>query len=307
MALTFRSTSPLGIPQILCQSILLFLKAGQLLLPIFLLSVLSSSLLFYCYYSIAPIPLDLADKISILLKETKHRPPNLVPSIVNDLKSFAALAPPIALFSFFSSLFLSLSSIYTFAAAYTDTDLTPDGLLHRIARRWYQTMVTRLYAVLLAVGIALLSSFALVSVALGSLSDSIFLAFLVTFLYLYLSTRWRMSLVIATVEETWGIGALSWAVNLYLGNKKRGVALTAMMVTMKVAIYGALLIGLVMASDPTKQTRMCMECVVAVVDAAWNLYTMAVYTVFYYECRKSHGLDSIGSSAVLVRVNAVAY
>ncbi|KAG6475011.1 hypothetical protein ZIOFF_064228 [Zingiber officinale] len=114
-----------------------------------------------------------------------------------------------------------------------------------------------------------------------------------------------MSLVIATVEETWGIGALSWAVNLCLGNKKRGVALTAMMVTMKVAIYGALLIGLLMASDPTKQTW--MGCVVAVVDAAWNLYTMAVYTVFYYECRKSHGLDIIGSSVVLVRVNAVAY
>lgn len=271
------------------------------------LPAFSSPLLFYCYYSIAPILFDLVAKISILLKETKARPHNLLPSIVNDLKSFAAIAPLIALFSFFSSLFLSLSSIYTFAAAYTDTDLTPDGLLIRIVRRWYPTMVTRLYAVLLAVGIALLCSSALVSVALSSLSDAIFLAFLVAFLYLYLSTRWRMSLVIAIVEETWGIGALSWAVNLYLGNKKRGVALTAMMVTVKAAIYGALLVGLVMASDPTKQTLIGMGCVGAVAESAWNLYTMAVYTVFYYECRKSHGLDSIGLSVALVSVNAVVY
>ncbi|CAL9124155.1 unnamed protein product [Musa acuminata var. zebrina] len=306
------SSDPLGVLQILWESLHLPIKSGQLFFPILLLSLLSSSLLFFCYFSIAPIPLDLASKISILLEETNHRPPDLLLDIERDLRDFAGLATSITLFFFFSSLFLVLATLYTFAMAYSNRNITPKDLLLRIARRWYQTMITRLYVVLLTAGLGLLSSLGVGTAILVSdgssaaFSFGLSLAGLLLLLYLYLSTRWSMSLVVAAVEETWGIGALSWSVELYIGNKKRGIVLTLMLLAVKVAIYGAFA-AVMMASGPPQPTEapMAIVYIVAAADALWELYSMAVYTVFYYECRKSHDLEYTGLPVALVRVNAV--
>ncbi|CAL9102777.1 unnamed protein product [Musa textilis] len=291
------SSDPLGVLQILWESLQLPIKSGQLFFPLLLLSLLSSSLLFFCYFSIAPIPLDLVSKISILLEETNHRPPDLLLDIERDLRDFAGLAASITLFFFFSSLFLVLATLYTFAMAYSNRNLTPKDLLLRIARRWYQTMITRLYVVLLTAGLGLLSSLGVGTAILVSdgssaaFSFGLSLAGLLLLLFLYLLTRWSMSLVIAAVEETWGIGALSWSVELYIGNKKRGIVLTLLLLAVKVAIYGAFA-AVMTASGPPQPTEapMAIVCIVAAADALWDLYSNAVYTVFYYECRKSHGL-----------------
>ncbi|THU59992.1 hypothetical protein C4D60_Mb07t07930 [Musa balbisiana] len=306
------STAPLSVSRILWESLHLPIKSGQLLFPLLLFSLLSSSLFFYCFYSIAPIPLDLVSKISILIKETKHRPPSLLLDIERDVKDLAGLASVITLFFFFCYLFLALAALYTFAMAHIDIDLTPNDLLLRISRRWYQTMITRLYTVLLTIGIGILSSLAVATVLLeADVSRPVFrfgvsLAILSFLLYLYLSTRWSMSLAITAVEETWGIGALSWSVELYIGNKKRGMVLTLMLLVVKVAIYGAFA-AVIMASWPprSKETPMGIGCIIAAVNGLWDLYSMAVYTVFYYECRKSHGLDCAGFSVAPVRVNTM--
>ncbi|WOK96309.1 hypothetical protein Cni_G05016 [Canna indica] len=303
----------LVLPQILWESSKLPIKSGQLFFPLLFLSLLSSSLLFFCYYSIAPIPLDLASKISILVKETKHRPPDLLTHMENDLKDFASISSVLVLFFFSFSLFLTLATMYTFAMAYTGSSLTPQDLLLRIARRWYQTMVTKLYVALLTIGLGVLSSLGVGTVMLLSGGSQVVfgvgvtLAFVSLFLYIYLLTRWSMSLVIAAVEETWGIGALSWAVELYIGNKRRGMVLTLMLAVVKVAIYGGFA-AVVMSSGPEPSgTPMSLTYVVGAANAVWDLYSMAVYTVFYYECRKSHGLDYAGLSAALVKINAVIY
>ncbi|RWV99347.1 hypothetical protein GW17_00037749 [Ensete ventricosum] len=292
------SSDPLGVLQILWESLHLPIKSGQLFFPLLLLSLLSSALLFFCYFSIAPIPLDLVSKISILLEETNQRPPDLLLDIERDLRDFAGLATSITLFFFFSSLFLVLATLYTFAMAYRNRNLTPKDLLLRIARRWYQTMITRLYVVLLTAGLGLLSSLGVgTAILVSDGSSAVFsfglsLAGLLLLLYLYLLTRWSMSLVIAAVEEPWGVGALSWSVELYIGNKKRGIVLTLMLSAVKVAIYGAFA-AVMMASGPPQPTEapMAIVYIVAAADALWGLYSMAVYIVFYYECRKSHGME----------------
>lgn len=110
-------------------------------------------------------------------------------------------------------------------------------------------------------------------------------------LYFYLYTRWSMSLVISAVEETWGIGALSWSVELFIGNKATGTALTLILMAVRLAIYGAF--AALVASDPPTPPDQLMKvgAATAAAAAAWELYGVSVYTVFYYHCRKSHGLD----------------
>lgn len=98
-------------------------------------------------------------------------------------------------------------------------------------------------------------------------------------------------MVITVVEETWGIGALSWSVELFIGNQQVGTSVTFVLMAVRMAIYGVF--GFILLSDPPlppdQQIKIGMAA--ASVSALWDLYSLAAYTVFYYYCRKSHGLD----------------
>ncbi|KAG6507870.1 hypothetical protein ZIOFF_033223 [Zingiber officinale] len=110
-----------------------------------------------------------------------------------------------------------------------------------------------------------------------------------------------MSLAITVAEETWGIGALSMSVVLFIGNKKRGTLLTLVLKTVQIAIFGAFAAAMAAASagpPPPPEDQLKLWAGVAAASAVWELYAMAVYTVFYSECRKSHGLEQVKSGDI---------
>ncbi|CAL9175438.1 uncharacterized protein LOC135613223 [Musa acuminata AAA Group] len=286
----------MGVLQILWEALHLPVKAGTLFLYLLLLTLLSSSLLFLSAYSISPLVLDLVSKLSPLFRNPiGPEPPNLFHEIEKDLRDIASLTSGVAFVFFFVSLFLIVATMYTFAMAYTNRSLSPKQLLLRVGRRWYQTLVTRLYVVLLTLGLALLSSLVIGTLMLVSRVPTVATAGVVAvLLYLYLSTRWCTSLVITVVEETWGIGALSWSVELFIGNKKKGTILTLILKVVETAIFGAFGLALASPGPPRPpEAQMKLWCIVAAATAVWEIYAMAVYTVFYYECRKSHGLEEV--------------
>lgn len=304
------SSEPASVLQILWQALQLPAKTAILFFPLLILTLFSSSCVFYANFSsISPVLMDLVSKLTILLKSPGPGPgpefSHVLLDMKKDLKQVAGSESIITLLSFFASLFLLVATFYTFAMAYSGTSLTPKELLSRVARRWYQTLVTRLYIVLLSLGFGLLSSLVIGTVMLACddskylASSSVAMCVVAASIYIYLWTRWSMSLVITVVEETWGIGALSWSVELFVGNKKKGWILTFILMLLKIMIYAVL--GLLMMAGPTPpspppppvvdQLRIGFLAVAA--SALLDMYAMAVYTVFYYECRKSHGLDEM--------------
>ncbi|KAG6529853.1 hypothetical protein ZIOFF_012068 [Zingiber officinale] len=308
------SDDPLTVLQILWRAFLLpFAVAPSLLLPLLLLTFLSTSLLFLSAYSISPSLLDLLSRLYPLLRSDQPPSPpflDLRRALLADLRAIARVAAPSALLFFLVSLLLTLAALYALAITYSSpSGVSPSQLLRRIARRWYQTLITRLYVLLLTLGLALLTSLTVVSFALaldasapatveGSSTVAGAVVVAVALLYLYLSTRWWISLVVTAVEETWGIGALSWSVELFIGNKKRGTALTLLLKSVQLGILAALGMALAAASagppgppPPPPEKQMQLWAAAAAATALWEIYSMAAYAVFYYECRKSHGLE----------------
>lgn len=302
------SDDPLTVLQILWRAFLLpFAVAPSLLVPLFLLTILSTSLLFLSAYSISPSLLDLLSRLTPLLRGDPPMPAffDLRRALLADLHAIARVAAPSALLFFLVSLLLTLAALYALAITYSSPNgVSPSQLLRRIARRWYQTLVTRLYALLLTLGLALLTSLAVAALVLAldaaaeaeAIAGAVVVA--TALLYLYLSTRWWISLVVTAVEDTWGIGALSWSVELFIGNEKRGTTLTLLLKSVQLGILAALGVALATASagppgppPPPPEKQMQLWAAAAAATALWEMYSMAAYAVFYYECRKSHGLE----------------
>lgn len=303
------SSESAGVLQILCQALLLPAKTAIFFFPLLVLTLFYTSCVFYANFScIYPVLMDLFSKLSMLLKTPGPGPDfsHVLVQIKNDLKQVAGFESITTLLSFFASLLLLLPTVYSFAMAYSGTPLTLKDLLARVARRWYQTLVTRLYVVLLSLGFGLLSSL-VIGTAMLLCDDSKYLmgsglslAIVASSIFIYLWTRWSMSFVITVVEETWGIGALSWSVELFIGNKKKGWTLTFILMLLKMVIYGV--VALAMMSGPTPppppppppmEDQLTIGFLAAAASSLLDMYAMAVYTVFYYECRKSHGLDEM--------------
>jgi hypothetical protein len=299
------SSSPSVPPflSILYQAFLLPFKSPSFSCPLLLLSSVSSSLLFSSTYpSLYPTLSDLFETLSRYFKEpAPPLDPHTIARITSDLTTTARvvshLLPAVSL----SSLVVLVAAVCIFSYAQTGSSLDPQTLVKRVVSRSYQTLVTGLYGVLLGLGYTCLSLFILAMVSLNSDPDFISsqalvatnmsLAGVSVLLFFYLYTRWAMAMVITVVEETWGIGALSWSVELFIGNKQVGTALTFVLMAVRMAIYGVF--GFILLSEPPLPTdqQMKIGMAVASVCALWELYSLAAYTVFYYYCRKNHGLD----------------
>ncbi|OAY69338.1 hypothetical protein ACMD2_00950 [Ananas comosus] len=304
---TAMATSSSKLPpviSILREALLLPAKTLPLFLPLLLFSLASSTLLFSStFLSISPLLSDLLHKAKSLAPPRPPIPadalPRLLADALVDVLAVARLHYGPILAAFAASLLLLVAASYAFAMAYLGSSLSPQTLVARVVDRSYKAMVTRLYVLALSIGY---SSIALLVVATASslvagdspktlTTSALSLSGVSILLYFYLYTRWSMSLVISAVEETWGIGALSWSVELFIGNKATGTALTLILMAVRLAIYGAF--AALVASDPPTPPDQLMKvgAATAAAAAAWELYGVSVYTVFYYHCRKSHGLD----------------
>ncbi|PKA49184.1 hypothetical protein AXF42_Ash010869 [Apostasia shenzhenica] len=294
--------------QTLDRALKLLCQSSPLSFPLLLFSILTSSLLFISnFLSVAPIAKDLLSKLLPFFSHHHPSPfgpdfPKQIAAIISDARRLAAAQSPFSIAAFSLSLLLLIAAVHAFSAAYTGEPLTLPSLLQKIKIRWYQTLITQLYILILTIGFAVVSSAVIASVHLwensplvDGISGSLFTA--AASLYIYLRSRWWLSLVITVVEkkETYGIGALSWAVELFYNNVRRGMTITVL----DLAGAGTIAAGYFVAMGSAREDlemQIKITSLTAAAGVVWGTVITAVYTVFYFECRESFSsaVDGMG-------------
>ncbi|KAJ0965677.1 hypothetical protein J5N97_026815 [Dioscorea zingiberensis] len=289
------SYEPYTLGKILMEALKLLPKSMKLTFPISIFTFVYSSSLFITNTSYtSPLLQDLTSKLLLILNKEPNGPlgPGFMDNLIaigKDLKQLIIIEAISSFVSFIIVLLLLISLAYTFSTAYSDKPLSVKGLVKIIDKRWYETLITKLYIVLLSLGYGVFmgSIIGVVMLITKSSNLSMSLAYFALCLYIYLFTRWQLSLLVTVNEKAYGLGALSEAVILYIGNMKIGCAITYLALLVQCAIYGAFLF---IQKSMKVDNLIGIELGFLALSLMWNIYILAVYTVYYFECRKSHGI-----------------
>lgn len=199
------------------------------------------------------------------------------------------------------TLVAMMATVYSSAMAYVGKELTPKGMLLRIKRSLKRPAITWFYVYLFTIAY-FVSNVVLIWVALPGVGAFIIPAALVGFftaaLYLYLAAVWTLGLIISIVEDDcYGLAALSKAGELIRGRKVQGFVLMLLLTVIAVALY--LVQGFIPFAFCLVIDLMVISLLLLV-----KLFALLVYTVFYYECKKSHGekLEMHGMAPVISNV-----
>ncbi|KAJ8634692.1 hypothetical protein MRB53_008959 [Persea americana] len=181
------------------------------------------------------------------------------------------------------------------AASYSSKQLNLKELILTIARTWKRPLVTSLYIALLGIGYAMLLMpliVLLVGTAKGSVIFIVFgvlIALLLLCLSIYLGAIWNLGLVISVVEERFsGMKALGRAEELIKGRKLQGFVLS-LLLALIYWVFTGLSVFKAVDINLAKATRLVIELVFMNVICLWQLFLCMVFTVFYFQCKKSHG------------------
>ncbi|KAF8389315.1 hypothetical protein HHK36_026009 [Tetracentron sinense] len=258
------------------------------LLPVCLLTIVSD-------LALRPIEVDITSGIALLPKDDPSSPESR--EIMERLqKDFGLLLcwklVTLVLFCVFM-LFSLLATVYSTARIYTGKQLNLKELLSMIGGIWKKPLITWFYISLFSI------VFVIVSVILGMILISVLMVrvhhvALISVLilgylcYLYLATVWMLSLVVSIEEDNYGLMALSRAGELIKGKTIQGFAIMLILSLVSVVIY---------ISFPSKrggmnqrtETRLAIGITMVSLLCLVKLFIFMAYTVFYFECKKSHG------------------
>lgn len=189
------------------------------------------------------------------------------------------------------------TTVYSSAMAYVGKDFTLKGMLSRIkttlkrpAITWfYVSFFSAAYVIFIMVLIWLVLPEGGAFIALVAL-----MSFSAVAVYLYLAAVWTLGLIISIIEDDcYGLVALSKAGKLIRGRKFQGFILMLFLAVIALALcacMGFLAFAASLAFDLLAVSLLCLV----------KLFAFVVYTVFYYECKKTHGekLEMHGTSPV---------
>ncbi|KAK9100038.1 hypothetical protein Scep_023468 [Stephania cephalantha] len=189
------------------------------------------------------------------------------------------------------SWFSTVATIYVSAMSHLHKDLTLQELVLGTKKIWRRLVVTSFYASLLDVGYSalLFVPFVMFFALLFFGSWFMFLSFIALLifpclLFLYLTVVWTLSLVVSVLEEeASGFQALGKAERLISGRKVQGFVIC--LVFMVVSTISAF----VMISTQEVGIAVVVMVVKMVGYGLLKMFSLMVYTVFYFECKKSHG------------------
>ncbi|KAF5178990.1 hypothetical protein FRX31_031418 [Thalictrum thalictroides] len=94
-------------------------------------------------------------------------------------------------------------------------------------------------------------------------------------LYMYLALVWMLSIVISVLEDCYGLQAFGKGAQLLKGRKVVGFGLTFVLM---------ILIGVNVLVSNIMISTIAMAFAVLL-----KMFSMMVYTVFYFDCKQSHG------------------
>lgn len=306
MAMKDSYEPPYTLGKILKEALKLLTKSLKLTLPIIIFTFIFSTSTFIATTNYTtPLIQDFTSKLLLILNIDPNAPlgPNFFKNLIamgKDLKQYTIIQFFYFFTSFISSFILTISATYTFATAYSGEPLSVKGLLKVFKKRWYQTLITQLYIHIFNVGLEV-SLFSVIGAAMlmtKSSSLCMGITFIAFLLYIYILTRWQVSLVVTVNEKSYGIGAFSKAVILFKGNEKKGCAITSLSFLVGMAMTGAFMF---VSRFMKVESLMVTSLGYLALMSLFSTYVLAVYTVYYFECRKSHGIvDEEGDQYVFM-------
>ena len=261
------------------------------------LLILSSLILLANHFYLVPVIKDLVMNEYLLLGNDPRSSEytKLLAGVLQDIQIVVGEETIFILVTYALSLFLTVAMIYATAASYSSKQLNLKELILTIARTWKRPLVTSLYIALLGIGYAMLLMpliVLLVETAKGSVIFIVFgvlIALLLLCLSIYLGAIWNLGLVISVVEERFsGMKALGRAEELIKGRKLQGFVLS-LLLALIYWVFTGLFVFKAVDINLAKATRLVIELVFMNVICLWQLFLCMVFTVFYFQCKKSHG------------------
>ncbi|XP_077237079.1 uncharacterized protein LOC143878718 [Tasmannia lanceolata] len=291
----------MGILEILKEAFKIPSRNGKLALSLALLLLIPSSLLFLANdFALIPFFKDLFTKVYLLKKTDPESPEyaELLAGIGKDSRIIAGEELIFIIAYSILSLFSTVATVYASAMTYSGNHLTLNELLSRIGKTWKSPVITWLYITLFSFGYLFLFVVLIVFfVMIGLASNSIALAALGVILVLVLFVIrycfnfivvWTLGLVISIIEEgCYGIEALSKAKELLKGRRLQASVLLFILTIIPMGI-SQIFVNKMSDVNNTEATRIVLGLVLINISGLFSLYSLGVYTVFYYECKKSH-------------------
>lgn len=288
----------MGVWDILREALRIPFRNRKLMLSIALSLLIPSSLILLAgHFYLIPVTEDLMlDEYQLIVKDrTSSEYTKLLAGVLQDIQIIVGEETIFILVSYVFSLLSIVAMIYATAASYSSKQLNLKELILIIAGTWKRPLITSLYIGLLGIGFAMLLMPLIVLLVVTAKGSVIFIVFgvlialLLLFLNIYLFAIWKLGLVISVVEEKFsGMKALGRAEELIKGRKLQGFVLSLLWTL----IYGVI-IGLFVFKavdiNLAKETRLVIELVFMNVICLLQLFLCMVFTVFYFQCKKSHG------------------
>ncbi|OVA15747.1 hypothetical protein BVC80_1829g42 [Macleaya cordata] len=218
--------------------------------------------------------------------------------VTKDTRVLLVLEPVFLLFFSLISLFGMILTVRASAVIYVTKSSTVNlqELFLKIRATWKGTTITWLYISILTVAYTLIIitvsvvGFVLVD-KIGSMATWFFLllGFLAAVLYLYLAVFWTLGFIISVLEKGfYGMKAIEKARDLMRGRQIQGLVLMLFLVLLTSPISVLFYLN-AFDDDLHLMARVFLGFFVTVPYCIAKIFTYMVYTVFYYECKKSHG------------------
>ncbi|URE31521.1 hypothetical protein MUK42_13701 [Musa troglodytarum] len=275
----------LGTSTILWEALRIPFRNPSLILPILILSLVSSSSSL----------LLLGDGLSVLFLS---RP---ICSRVTDLFSLLAHVEGLSIpqWILLALLFVAISLLTTatiHATAMTHAGkhpATPSAVILRTRHAWKGSLVTQICIAILHLCFVLSTDPVLLGLAIAS-NDSklltlllVVVSLLAVLYYLYVAIVLLLCLVVSAVEdECYGTVAMGRALELISRSRKQGVAIAVLVVV--VSSVATLVFEVVYAAH-SDGSQLLIGFIHICKDVGLNFFILATSTVLYYECKKCRG------------------
>jgi len=293
--------APRGVVAVLSEALCLALRSKKHMLPCLLLALIPSSLqLAGGHVSAYSLLLGFIARLHSLGREHPVTPRfyDLLVRLKADADSLSHASVALVAASHLGYLASTVVIVHAASAACAGSrHLTAKDLLAKLAASWKGPLVTYLYSTLLSVGytalsVSLIAVPALNAAAAGgppfvrlAIVAAAAVAAAARLLYIYLAMVWTVGVVVSVVEDGCrGLEALHRAGEAVRARRAQGF-LIALALAVANAFLGS---GGGGGGGGGRGWRDAPACALRVL---LGMFSPMVYTVFYHECKRSHGGD----------------
>ncbi|KAK1267779.1 hypothetical protein QJS04_geneDACA013829 [Acorus gramineus] len=242
--------------------------------------------------TLSPVESDMESKAALLPTEDPNSPEaeETINGILKDVRELLGIELAFMVPFFIISLYNLVSVVYSSAVTYHDKALTLGAMLSDIKWAWKGPAITSLYIAAFAMAymfVIVIISMLIIKGAAGAVVLIAVVVILTSLYYLYLMAVWMVSLVTSVLEEDcYGMEAIKKARELTKGRRLQGFALVLIISVVSFVVVA--LVNPKQASGSMVQTVMAMF-----IGCLFKMIIFMVFTVFYYDCKKSSGEEVV--------------